>query len=64
VPGGRRAEHPVADDQEVHDGIIPGTTAQSQRRSRFPAPAKVAVDDLFIRLLAFVAYLLRRTGRM
>jgi hypothetical protein len=23
VPGGRRAEHPVADDQEVHDGIIP-----------------------------------------
>jgi hypothetical protein len=24
VPGNRRAEHPVTDDQEVHDGIIPG----------------------------------------
>jgi hypothetical protein len=23
VPGNRRAEHPVADDQEVHDDIIP-----------------------------------------
>jgi hypothetical protein len=23
VPGNRRAEHPVADDQEIHDGIIP-----------------------------------------
>ena len=25
VPGNRRTEHPVADDQEVHDGIIPRT---------------------------------------
>jgi hypothetical protein len=23
VPGNRRAEHPVADDQKIHDGIIP-----------------------------------------
>jgi hypothetical protein len=23
VPGNRRAEHSVADDQEIHDGIIP-----------------------------------------
>lgn len=29
-----------------------------------PAPATAAVDDLFTRMLAFVAYLLRQTGRM
>jgi len=24
VPGRRRAEHPVADDQEVHESVVPG----------------------------------------